>query len=137
MVDRKLEHCPNCQAAFADAVQSPQQVYDRIELPPIKPDVTRVRLFGGYCACCGERAIAAAPAGLEPGPTFGRSVAALVVYLHYAHAISMERLSRLMAEVFALPVSEGSISNMLARARQPLLSAAATIRETVLASPVV
>jgi hypothetical protein len=25
-------------------------VYDRIELPPIKPDVTRVRLFGG-CQC--------------------------------------------------------------------------------------
>lgn len=55
-----------------------QQVYDRIELPPIKPDVTRGRLFG----CCGERVFATAPAGLEPGPTLGRSVAALVVYSH-------------------------------------------------------
>jgi transposase len=137
VIDRRLEHCPNCQAAFAQEVQSPQQVYDRIELPPIKPDVTRVRLFGGCCGCCGKRVVAPAPAGLEPGPTFGRSVAALVVYLHYAHAIGMERLSRLMAEVFSLSISEGSISNMLARARQPLTSAAAAIRETVLASPVV
>jgi transposase len=81
--------------------------------------------------------MAEAPAGLEPGPTFGRSIAALVVYLHYAHAIGMERLSRLMAEVFTLSISEGSISKILQRAREPMLAAAATIQDTVLASPVV
>lgn len=102
-------------------MQTPQQVYDRVELPPIQPDVTRVRLFGGRCACCGERVVATAPVGLEPGPTFGRSIAALVVYLHYTHAIGMERLSRLMAEVFSLSISEGSISNVVARARNPWL----------------
>jgi len=31
----------------SEAAQEPQQVYDRIELPPVKPDVTRVRLFDG------------------------------------------------------------------------------------------
>ena len=115
----------------------PQQVYERIELPPIKPDVTQVRLFGGRCACCGERVVAVAPAGLEPGSPFGQSIAALVIYLHYAHAIGMERLATLMDEIFSLTLSEGAISNMLARAREPLLVAAATIRATVLASPVV
>ena len=79
--------------AFPDGSQSAQQVYDRFELPPIKPDVTRVRLFGGRCACCGERVVAEAPPGLEPGSPFGQSIAALVVYLHYAHAIGMERLA--------------------------------------------
>ena len=77
------------------------------------------------------------PAGLEPGSPFGQSIAALVVYLHYAHAIGLERLSALMGEMFALAISEGAISNMLARAREPLLAAAAAIRETVTASPVV
>ena len=96
-----------------------------------------MRLFGGRCACCGERVTAAAPAGLEPGSPFGQSIAALVVYLHYAHAIGMERLASLMDEIFSLTISEGAISNMLARAREPLLAAAATIRATVLASPVV
>ena len=66
---------------------------NRIELPPIKPDVTRVHLFGGNCACCGGRAIAIAPAGLEPGSPFGRTLAAMVVYLHYAQAIGIERLA--------------------------------------------
>ena len=137
VVDATLAACPHCRRAFPAESQRPQQVYDRIELPPIKPDVTRVRLFGGRCACCGERAIAPAPAGLEPGSPFGRSIAALVVYLHYAHAIGLERLAALMGEMFALSISEGAISNMLARARDPLLAAAAAIRETVTTSKVV
>jgi transposase len=58
VVDATLAACPHCRRAFPAEWQTPQQVYDRIELPPIKPDVTRVRLFGGRCACCGERAIA-------------------------------------------------------------------------------
>jgi transposase len=135
--DARLSACPKCQAAFPETLQTPQEIYERIELPPIKPDVTQVRLFGGRCACCGERVVAAAPAGLEPGSPFGQSIAALVVYLHYAHAVDMERLASLMDEIFSLSISEGAISNMLARAREPLLAGAATIRATVLASPVV
>ena len=137
VVDARLSVCPQCQGAFPEALQTPQQVYERIELPPIKPDVTQVRLFGGRCACCGERVTAEAPRGLEPGSPFGQSIAALVVYLHYAHAIGMERLARLMDELFSLSISEGAISNMLARAGEPLLAAATMIRATVLASPVV
>jgi transposase len=137
IVDARLDVCPHCTAAFPAEQQTPQQVYDRIELPPIKPDVTRVRLFGGSCACCGARATAPAPSGLEPGSPFGQSIAAMVVYLHYAHAIGLERLAALMGEIFALSISEGAISNMLARAREPLLAAAAAIRATVTASEVV
>ena len=79
--------------------------------------MTQIRLFGGRCACCGERVTAEAPAGLEQGSPFGHSIAAMVVYLHYAHAIGMERLALLMNELFSLSISEGAISNILARAR--------------------
>jgi transposase len=137
VIDTRLSACPNCEAAFPDASQTPQQVYERIELPPIKPDVTRVRLFGGRCSCCGERVTAKAPPGLEQGSPFGQSIAAMVMYLHYAHAISMERLVTLMDELFSLSISEGAISNILARAREPLLNATAAIETVVLASPVV
>ena len=137
VTDAKLETCPHCAAAWPDAPQTPQMVYDRIELPPVRPDVTRVRLFGGRCACCGERAVAPAPAGLEPDSPFGKSVEALVVYLHYAQAIGFERLRTLMGEVFGLCISEGAISNILARAQVPLVAAAAAIAAQVTASAVV
>jgi transposase len=137
VIDARLTACPKCEVAFPDTSQTPQQIYERIELPPVRPDVTQVRLFGGRCACCGERVTAEAPAGLEQGSPFGQSIAALVVYLHYAHAIGMERLATLMDELFGLSISEGAISNILARAREPLLDATAAIEKVVLASPVV
>ena len=137
VIDATLSACPNCEAAFPEALQSPQQVYERIELPPIKPDVTQIRLFGGRCACCGERVTAEAPPGLEQGSPFGHSIAAMVVYLHYSHAIGMERLVTLMEELFSLSISEGAISNILARARGPLLVASAAIEKVVVGSPVV
>jgi transposase len=107
IVDARLDACPHCAAAFPEDRQAPVQVYDRIEMPPIKPDVTRVRLFGGRCACCGERALASAPAGLEPGSPFGKSIEALVVYLHYAQAIGLERLRTLLSEIFACRSAKG------------------------------
>ena len=136
-IDARLTACPKCEAEFPDASQTAQQIYDPIEPPSIRPDVTRVQLFGGRCACCGERVTAAAQARLEPGSPFGQSVAALVVYLHYTHAIGMERPVTMMNEIFGISISEGTIGNILARARESLLTATAAIEKAVLASPVV
>ncbi len=136
MVDAMLDTWPHCAAAFPSGQQTPQQVYDRIELP-VRPDMTSVRLFGGRCVCCLGRTTAVAPGGLEPGPPLGQSVTALVVYLHYAQAIGLERLAALMGDLFGLAVSEGALSNMLARARELLLAAAAPVAGCVTASAVV
>ena len=71
--------------------------------------------------------MAPAPAGLEPGSPFGHSIEAMAVYLHYAHAIGLERLRALMGEVFGLSISAGALCNILARARAPLGAAASAI----------
>ena len=57
-IDRRLTTCPKCEAVFPETSQTPQQVYERIELPPVRPEVTQIRLFGGRCECCGERVTA-------------------------------------------------------------------------------
>ena len=129
--------CPHCAAAMLPSDQTPQAVYDRIEFPPIVPEVTRVRLFGGKCACCGKPVVAAAPAGLEPGSPFGKSIETLAVYLHYAHAIGLARLTALLSEVFGLRISEGGLCNILARAGKSLAGEAAAIAGQVKAARVV
>ena len=53
----------------------------------MKPDVTRVHLFGGSFAGWGERVVAEAPAGLEPGSPFGELIAGLVIYLNRRAAL--------------------------------------------------
>ena len=52
------------------------------------------------------------PAGMEPGTPVGASVQSLATYLRYTHAISYERLSALLAQVFGLDISEGGLANL-------------------------
>ena len=107
--------CPHCAAAVTADDQSLQQLYDRIEIPPIKPVVTQVRRHGGVCPCCREKFLAPVPKGLEPGSPFGSSVVALAIAFHHNQAISLERLSTQFVEVFGLKISEGAICNMFMR----------------------
>ena len=106
-------HCPHCRAAVTAAPQIALQAYDRIEIPAITPDVTRVTLFGGTCPCCRGRFKAVPPADLGPGSPFGPNLRAFVLYLRFAQAIPFERLARLLLDLFGLTISEGALANLL------------------------
>ena len=129
--------CPHCAHAPEPADQPDIHAYDPIELPVIRPIVTRIHRHGGVCPCCRKRVAAPVPEGFAPGSPFGPGLCALIIHLHVTQAISFECLARLLAEVFGLTISEGAIANILARAEAPLLAAAAPITDAVRASPVV
>ena len=104
--------CPHCGQGVAPTAQHLHAVYDKIELPPVKPIVTRVEQYGGQCASCGQSYVAPVPVGLEPGSPFGGSIQSLATYLRYAHAISYARLSALFEQVCGLHISEGALANL-------------------------
>ena len=62
-----LAACPHCDHPLGAAEQSGIHAYDHIDLPPIRPVVTRVNRHRGVCPCCRKRFGAAVPAGFEPG----------------------------------------------------------------------
>jgi transposase len=137
IVAARADACPHCAHALGAADQPGFHAYDHVELPPIRPVITRVHRHRGTCPCCRRGFSAAAPAGLEPGSPFGPGLSALLLHLHVTQAIGFERLARLMDEVFGLTLSEGAIANLLARAEPPLVAAAAQIAAQVRASKVV
>ncbi|MGH8064547.1 MAG: IS66 family transposase [Candidatus Entotheonellia bacterium] len=108
----KAKICPQCRHGVLAAEQSRPAVYDKIELPAVTPIVTRVAQYGGQCATCGQPYVAPVPAGMERGSPFGASVQSLATYLRYTHAISYERLSALLDQVFGLRISEGGLANL-------------------------
>ncbi len=112
--------CPHCGAEVDPSAQRLSGIYERIELPQITPVITRVERYGGMCGCCQKAYEAPVPSGLEPGSPFGTSVATLVTYLRYSHAISYQRLSQLMSELYGLNLSEGAIANLLRRVQVQL-----------------
>jgi transposase len=131
-VEVRAERCPHCAADLSTAAQTALERYDRIELPEIKPDVTRVVLHGGLCPCCAKRFKAAPPKGLEPGSPFGPNLRAFLLYLRAAHAISFERLARLASDLFGLEISEGALVNILCDSAEAFAQASASIRARLL-----
>src|SRR4028118_2178397 len=113
----QVKNCPQCGEKVTAATQKLQSVYEKIELPPIRPIITRIERYSGQCACCQTEYVAPVPLGMEAGSPFGSSIQSLVTYLRYTHAISYERLSSIFASVFGLKISVGAIANLLEKVK--------------------
>src|SRR3954470_19269488 len=123
----KAAACGHCGTALAEADQVLHARYDKVELPPVRPVVTRVERHLGRCPCCGGATLAPVPEGMEEGSPFGVSILALALYLRFAHAISYRRLTRLFLHLFALRVSEGALDGLFRRAKPRFDDEAAAI----------
>jgi len=117
MVVAKPARCGHCQAAFTDADQTLDARYDKIDLPRVRPVVTRVERYAGHCRCCGATTLAAVPEGMEPGTPFSPDIVALAMYLRFVHAVSYKRLSRLLLDLFGLAISEGALDAAFRRGK--------------------
>ena len=129
--------CPECGKAASPGDQPEVYAYDHIDLPEIKPVVTRVHLHSGACRRCGKRISGAPPAGMPAGSPFGPGIAALAIYLHTRHMVSYNRLVEMFKGLFGLEISEGAIANIFSRAHAPFAAEAQRIDAQVRAAPVI
>ncbi|HKM83843.1 MAG TPA: transposase, partial [Candidatus Acidoferrum sp.] len=125
--------CQGCGTDVSDAAQSLCESYDRVEIPEIQPDVTRVSLYGGVCPCCARRFKAEPPEGLEPGSPFGPNLRAFVVYLRSVQGIPLARLSHVLRDLFGLEISEGALVNILSASRKPFAAQTSLIKARLMA----
>jgi len=124
--------CQHCGADVSATAQKPVLTYDRIEIPKIEPEVTQLTLYGGTCPCCARKFTAAAPAGLEPGSPFGPELRAFVFYLRFTQNIALERLSKLLRDLFGITISEGALVNMFKKSTQAFARQTQAIRARLL-----
>src|SRR6476469_295999 len=113
----KAPACIHCRVALTEADQVLHGRYDKIDLPVVRPVVTRVERYAGHCPCCGGVTLAPVPAGLEDSSPFSANIVARASYLRFTHAISYRRLTQLFLHLFALRISEGAVDAMLQRAK--------------------
>jgi transposase len=116
-VTARPARCAHCTATLSDAELTLAARYDKVDLPKVKPIVTRVELFEGHCRCCGQTTTAPLPEGLEMGTPFSPNIIALAMYLRFVHHISYRRLSRLLLELFGLAISEGALDAAFQRGK--------------------
>lgn len=122
IIESSVKSCQACGAEIAQCDQHLMARYDKIDIPPIAPIVTRVERYGCRCPQCGVPQMAAVPVGMEPGSPFGHRIAALITTMRYSHGISYGRMQQMLWEVFGLELSQGAIANVLARVKGQLQS---------------
>ena len=137
VVDVYATTCPHCNGPAKEEDQRLVGRWDKVDIPPVRPETTRVNLYRGRCACCGCAFTGTPPKGLENGSPFGPNIRAMAIYLRQKHMIGYERLRQLFADLFGLSISEGALNNIFARAGPKFAGKAADVLAEIRAARVV
>ncbi len=86
-----------------------------IIIPPIQAHYVEHRSYTNNCAHCGITNIGQLPSHLTAPIQYGASVSATLSYLFAYQYLPYKRMKILMNDLFKLPISEGTIDNLLAK----------------------
>jgi hypothetical protein len=136
---RQLRHEPGaCSGCGADVSGAPQvgarrrQVFD---LPATSVQVTEHQMIARRCGC-GATSWGAAPQGVTAPVQYGPRIGAMVVYLYAGQFLSAKRTAQAIGELFAIPVSQATVTAMAARAAGRLGGFCQRVGDRIAAAPV-
>jgi transposase len=137
VIELKDDYCRRCGGSFQDAnfiLKNKRQV---IEIPPIIPIYEEFRQYSCTCPHCQEEQIADFPLGVNAPIQYGASVEAYICYLSVFQYIPFARLQNLFGQIFSLPLSQGTIGNILERAAKKCEGVYQAIKSEIAQSEVV
>lgn len=113
--DKTILHKPNfCKSCGSDLKLESSEFVSRrqiIDIPPIKPEYTEHQILKKICRCRFYN-VAEFPAELSSKVSYG-SIQATIAYLHTRQYLPFERMREFFNDFCNLPISQGTISNLL------------------------
>jgi transposase len=140
-IDHRIAHrparCGRCQAGLQD---QPVQLVDSrqvFDLPaPAGLIVTEHQRYGCKCRGCGAVTTGSFPPAVSAPVQYGGRLAAVVSYLSAGQFLPEDRLGQVLADLFGVRVSAGTIGQMIARAAGRAQDFAAAVCEKIRQAPV-
>lgn len=124
--------CEHCQAALAETIaasgSSKRQV---LELPSLRFVTIEHQAETVQCPRCGQATSGRFPVGVTNPVQYGSQVKRLAVYLRNEQFIPYERERQLLADLFELPISAGSLQNFVEAAAARVEPVVAAIKAAV------
>ncbi|WMJ74157.1 IS66 family transposase [Cytophagaceae bacterium ABcell3] len=138
--DQVVKHTPSlcdcCGEDISDKEEVLKEKRQVVDIPPIKPVYVEHRVFVKKCTC-GHETSSAFPEDVKASIQYGAGVEGLVAYLSARHYVPFARTGEILGHVFGLPLSEGSIGNILERFAKKAQEPYKRIKEDVAKAPVV
>jgi len=139
--DKVIEHRPDyCQCCGEKLDSQTATLVSRkqeIVIPPILPQYVEHQNFACTCKKCGHETISQLPFHLQARVQYGTEVSAYVGYLSVRQYLSYNRIVEMMRDIFNIPMSEGTVDNMLKGLAQKALPVYEQIKQRVMQSPVI
>lgn len=136
VIDHKPSFCKQCGNELSDTQTELIMCRQVVDIPPILPQYTEHRVFRTMCTC-GHHTESSFPLGINAPISYGSNVEATIAYMHTRQYIPFERMSEYFSDVCNMPISQGSICDILERFAQKAAPAYQLIANKVEASEVV
>lgn len=133
IIDHIPDVCAGCGKSLTDHESHSIVKRQVVEIPPIQPIFVEHRSHSKECTC-GCITQAAFPVGVNAPIQYGSNIEDLIAYLSVGQYISYKRIASFCSTVLHLPISQGSIKNMLDRVTRKSLPMYEKIRQTMQSS---
>jgi hypothetical protein len=115
-VTAPLAGCPQCHGPLQDVAERVQYIE---EIPVVRPTVTKLITYTGYCPCCGDvestHPLQTGRGSHASATHLGPRAIALATVLNKHHGVTMRKTCRILKDGFGLKLSPGGLSQTLDR----------------------
>lgn len=136
-IDHIPQYCNDCGFNLEQTAAILKASRQEVVIPQVQALYLEHRSYSKVCAHCGKISTGAMPDHLKGPIQYGTSVEVLVSYLSVYQHIPYYRITVLLKDLFSLPISEGTVDNLLKRTAEKAMPFYDTIRERVQQSCVV
>src|SRR5208282_183108 len=136
IIDYNPDYCSDCGAHLHQEPSALQERKQEVVIPVVQAQYIEHRSYSKTCPHCGVCCIGHLPEHLKAPIQYGASVSAAVSYLSVYQYIPYKRIAIMLEDMFGIPISEGSIDNLLESSMQKALPAYNIIQQKILQSEV-
>lgn len=131
----KCEHCQQILTTEQEVVEIKRRQV--IDLPPLEVEVTEHQVKSVICASCGQTSAGQFPEGVTQVVQYGPGLKALAVYLKGEQLLPYGRSQQLLADLFGLAITQGSLENFITAAASQVEMVNQKIKAALVAAEVV
>lgn len=123
-------YCNECGLSLSDIDSVSVERRQEIFIPPIRAKYLEHVSHTKICNC-GNKCVGSFPEGINAPIQYSGQIGALVAYLSVFQYLPYKRITLMMQDVFGIPMSEGTVDNLLERVAQKAMPAYQVIQERI------
>jgi transposase len=112
IINHKHGFCNCCGNDLSDKPEELLLKIQVVDIPVIFPKYTEHRIFKKACSC-GHQNKSVFPENVRTTISYGANIQATIAYIHTRQYLPFERMSEYFKDVCNLPISQGTICNLL------------------------